>query len=272
MNSRRPVSVYFAALAGSAIALIEMPARLPYNALPFNLSIRCGMTEQSACGPALRRYGLMFGLLPRNLEFFDCFNKGAQNALRAAELLVEFTEATGDRRLELVGAIKEKEHIGDKLTHETLDRLQKTYLTPIDGEDIHALTKELDDIVDEIDDAAQRMMIYRIGDMLPGFKTQCQILLKAVGAAADTVAGLRNLKKGRINGHSASIERSIIAVHDAENEGDEIYHQYLGELFESGLGPFDVIKWKEIYEIVEGAIDCCEDVANTVHGIVIKNA
>jgi predicted phosphate transport protein (TIGR00153 family) len=214
----------------------------------------------------------MFGLLPRNLEFFDCFNKGAQNALRAAELLVEFTNATGERRLELVGAIKEKEHVGDQITHETLDRLQKTYLTPIDGDDIHTLTKEIDDIVDEIDDAAQRMMIYKIGDVLPGCKAQCQVLLKAVSASAETIAGLRSMKKGRINGHVTSIEQAIIAVHDAENEGDEIYHRHLGELFESGLGPFDVIKWKEIYEIIEGAIDCCEDVANSVHGIVLKNA
>ena len=91
----------------------------------------------------------MFGLLPKNLEFFDCFNTGSQNALRTAELLVEFTNANGVRRLELVGAIKEKEHFGDELTHETLDRLQKTYLTPIDGGDIHALTKEIDDIVDQ---------------------------------------------------------------------------------------------------------------------------
>jgi uncharacterized protein Yka (UPF0111/DUF47 family) len=80
------------------------------------------------------------------------------------------------------------------------------------------------------------------------------------------------MKRGRMNGHASSIEHSIIAVHDAENEGDEIYHRYLAELFECGLGPFDVIKWKEIYEIVEGAIDCCEDVANSVHGIVLKNA
>ncbi|MBI3866675.1 MAG: DUF47 family protein [Planctomycetia bacterium] len=214
----------------------------------------------------------MFGILPKNLEFFDCFNKAAQNALRTAELLVEFTNATGDRRRELVGAIKEKEHFGDEVTHETLDRLQRTYLTPIDGEDIHALTKEIDDIVDEIDDAAQRMMIYKITDVLPGFKLQCEALLKAVKAVSDTVAGLRNMKKGRINGNGASIERAIITVHDAENEGDEIYHRNLGELFESGLGPFEVIKWKELYEIVEGAIDCCEDVANTVHGIVLKNA
>src|SRR5438309_1170074 len=178
---------------------------------------------------------LMFGLLPKNLEFFDCFNRGAQNALRAAELLVEFTNATGDRRRELVGAIKEKEHFGDEVTHETLNRLQKTYLTPIDGGDIHALTKEIDDIVDEIDDAAQRLMIYKIGEVLPGFKAQCEILLKAVRATADTVGCLRHMKKNRMNGNGVSIEGAIFAVHDAENEGDDIYHRYLGELFDSGL-------------------------------------
>jgi uncharacterized protein len=213
----------------------------------------------------------MFGLLPQNLEFFDCFNKAAQNALRTAELLVEFTNAVGDRRRELVGAIKEKEHVGDDLTHETLDRLQKTYLTPIDREDIHALTKELDDIVDEIDDATQRMMIYKIDIILPGFKDQCQVLLKAVHSVADAVAGLRNLKRGRIGTNGARIDDAIIAVHEAENEGDEIYHRCLGELFESGLSPYDLIKWKELYEIVEWAIDCCEDVANTVHAIVLKS-
>ena len=96
----------------------------------------------------------MFGLLPRNLEFFDCFDKAAANALRTAELLAEFSAADGDSRLELVGAIKEKEHVGDSLTHETLDRLQKTYLTPIDRDDIYALTKAIDDIVDDIDAVA----------------------------------------------------------------------------------------------------------------------
>lgn len=213
----------------------------------------------------------MFGLLPQNLEFFDCFNKEAQNALRTAELLVEFTNSSGERRRELVGAIKEKEHVGDSLTHETLDRLQKTYLTPIDREDIHTLTKELDDIVDEIDDATQRMMIYKIDGILPGFQNQCQVLLKAVRSVADGIAGLKILKSGRMGSNGSKIDEAIIAIHDAENEGDEIYHRHLGELFESGLSPFEVIKWKELYEIVEGAIDCCEDVANTIHAIVLKS-
>ena len=114
----------------------------------------------------------MFGLLPKNLEFFDCFDKAAQNAVRTAELLTEFAGANGDRRLELSGAIKEKEHTGDSVTHETLDRLQRTYLTPIDRDDIQRLTKAIDDIVDHMDAAAQRVMFYRIQTINPSLSHQ----------------------------------------------------------------------------------------------------
>ncbi len=213
----------------------------------------------------------MFGLLPRNLEFFDCFDKAAQNALRTAELLSEFSTTHGDRRIELVGAIKEKEGVGDRLTHETLDRLQKTYLTPIDRDDIHALTKAIDDIVDNIDAAAQRIMFYKIGAITPSFQSQCEVLVKATRLMADAVAALRDLKRGKRSGGS-KIEELIIAVHEAENEGDDINHQFLAELFEGGFDAFDVIKWKELYETVETAIDCCEDVANIVRGVALKNA
>ena len=213
----------------------------------------------------------MFGLLPQNLEFFDGFDKASQNALRTAELLVEFS--TGDvlRRRELVGAIKESEHIGDNLTHETLGRLEKTYLTPIDRDDIHALITRMDDVVDAIDAVAQRMIFYKIEIITPDFQNQCQVLVKATRAMAEAVAYLRYLKSrtGRPSGQK--IEQLLIAVHEAENEGDDIHHQFLAQLFECGFDPFEVIKWKELYEIVEQAIDRCEDVANIVHGIVIKN-
>lgn len=213
----------------------------------------------------------MFGLLPRNLEFFDCFDQAAQNALRTAELLAEYSTSQGVRRRELVGAIKEKEHVGDKLTHDTLDRLQKTYLTPIDRDDIHGLITELDDVVDYIDAAAQRIMFYKIQEITPGFQRQCEILVEAALRMTEVVAALRNFKRQGKHSTGQRIEELIIGVHDAENEGDENHHRFLGELFESGFDPMDVIKWKELFEIVEAAIDCCEDIANIVHGIVIKN-
>ena len=215
----------------------------------------------------------MFGLLPQNLEFFDCFDKAAQNALRTAELLVEYSLAEAERRRELVGAIKEKEHVGDSLTHETLDRLQKTYLTPIDRDDIYALITGLDDVVDHVDAAAQRIMFYKIETITSGFQSQCQVLVKATRSMTEAVAALRQMKqKRKRSSNGPNIEDLIIKVHEAENEGDEIHHRFLGELFECGFDAFEVIKWKELYEIVEQAVDCCEDIANIVHGIVLKNA
>lgn len=214
----------------------------------------------------------MFSLLPQNLEFYDCFDKASQNALRTAELLAELSTVEGDRRRELTGAIKENEHIGDTLTHETLNRLQRTYLTPIDRDDIHTLITKLDDVVDSIDSVAQRIMFYKIETITPGFQNQCQVLVRATRSLADAVAGLRFLKSRKKSSNSPKIEDLIIAVHEAENEGDEIHHRFLGELFECGFDAFEVIKWKELYEIVEEAIDYCEDVANIIHGIVLKNA
>jgi hypothetical protein len=212
----------------------------------------------------------MFSLLPQNLEFFDCFDDASQNALRTAELLAEFSTENGERRRELLGAIRENEHTGDSITHETLDRLQRTYLTPIDRDDIHSLITEIDDVVDYIDAASQRIMFYKIDEITSGFKNQCQVLVAATHSMTEAIARLRTLKS-RKPGEHPTIEELLIAVHDAENEGDEIHHRFLGELFECGFDVFDVIKWKELYEIVEHAIDTCEDVANIVHGIVLKN-
>ncbi len=214
----------------------------------------------------------MFGLLPQNLEFFDCFDKASRNASRAAELLVEFSTVDGRRRRELVGAIKENEHIGDGLTHETFKRLEQTYLTPIDRDDIHALITKIDDVVDHIDAVAQRMVFYKIEAITSDFQSQCQVLVKATQHMSNAVAALRHLKNRKKRSSQPRIEELLIAVHEAENEGDEIHHRFLAQLFECGFDPFEVIKWKELYEIVEHAIDCCEDVANIVQGIVLKNA
>ncbi len=214
----------------------------------------------------------MFGLLPQNLEFFDCFDKASQNVLRTAELLAEFSTVSGQRRRELVGAIKENEHVGDGLTHETLKRLEQTYLTPIDRDDIHALITKIDDVVDQIDAVAQRMVFYKIDAITSDFQSQCQVLVTATQNMTNVVAALRRLKNRKKRSSQPSIEELLIAVHEAENEGDEIHHRFLAQLFESGFDPFEVIKWKELYEIVEQAIDYCEDVANIVHGITLKNA
>ncbi len=212
----------------------------------------------------------MFGLLPKNLEFFDCFERAVENAVRSAELLLEFAKAGDYRKNGLASAVTDAEHVGDRVTHETLDRLEQTYITPIDRDDIHDLITRIDDVVDMIDAVAQRMMFYKVETVRSDFVNQCSVLVKSCGLMADAVKALRRMKERR-GRNGTSLDQLIIAVHEAEEEGDAIHHQFLGELFECGLDAFQVIKWKELYELVERAIDFCDDVACVVHRIVLKN-
>lgn len=212
----------------------------------------------------------MFRLLPKNFEFYDCFDRAVNNAVRSSELLLESAKATNGRRHELVSQIMEAEHEGDRVTHETLDRLEQTYITPIDREDIHSLITRIDDVVDMIDAVAQRMMFYKVDSIRQEFIDQCAVLLKACRLMADAVRAVRHMKDRKRRG-SASLDELLIAVHEAEEEGDTIHHQVLAELFECGLDPFQVIKWKELHQLVEEAIDYCDDVAVVVHRIVLKN-
>jgi uncharacterized protein len=213
----------------------------------------------------------MFRLLPKNLEFFDCFETAVQNAVRSAELLADFARSGDHKREEIVAAIVETEHAGDRVTHETLDRLEQTYITPIDREDIHSLITRIDDVVDMIDAVAQRMTFYKIEGVRKDFVDQCGVLVKASRLMADAVMGLRHMKDRKWKKDGSSLEQLIIAVHESEEDGDSIHHHFLAELFECGLDAFQVIKWKELYELVEEGIDYCDDVAVVVHRIVLKN-
>src|SRR3984957_19312435 len=135
----------------------------------------------------------MFGLLPKNLEFFDCFDRAVQNAVHAATLLLEYAKVGDYRRNELVTAIMDAEHTGDRVTHETLDRLEQTYITPIDREDVHSLITRIDDVVDMIDAVAQRTMFYKIELVRDEFVSQGPVLAKASRLMADAVGGLRKM-------------------------------------------------------------------------------
>jgi hypothetical protein len=204
-------------------------------------------------------------LLPKKLEFFDCFDQAAKNVVHSAEVLSELAIAVGHRRDELVNEIERAEHEGDRITFETLKRLEQAYITPIDREDIQSLAERIDDVVDMIDAAGQRMMIYKIGAVRQDFVEQCGILLKASRLMEASVLGLRHLDARK------PLAALVVAVHAAEEEGDAIHHRFLAELFECGLDVFQVIKWKELYQFVEQAIDYCDDVACVVRRIELKN-
>ena len=207
----------------------------------------------------------MFRLFPKDETFFDLFEKAAANAHEGAALLVEFFDHFEDIENK-ARKIKNVEHAGDDLTHHTIQRLNKTFITPIDREDIHELICRLDDILDLIDTSVHRMLLYKIQKPTDDAKALAKVLEQATAILVRATGLLRNLKGAE------QILSACREVHTQENEGDRILHHALAALFDSGRDPIEIIKWKDIYEMLESSADRCEDVANVLEGIVLKNA
>ena len=206
----------------------------------------------------------MFSILSRDTRFFDLLEKGSAVVVRTAEAYAELAQNYSNRE-QIVSQIRRSEHDGDSVTHQTLALLDKSFITPFDREDIQTLIKRMDDIIDEIDAAAKRLTLYRIAEVTPWLAKQTVVLVRATRLIADAVGQLRNLKNpGRMQEH-------LIEVHRLENVGDDNNHAAVAELYDTATDPILVMKWKEIYDLTERAIDRCEDVANTIEGIVLKN-
>ena len=208
----------------------------------------------------------MFSLIPKEVVFFELFERAAQNANACAKELAEAFDRFDDVP-QRAKRIKDLEHAGDQLTHETIERLNTTFITPIDREDIHELICRLDDIVDLIDTAMNRVLLYKIKVATDDGKALTQCLVHATGILVEMMPAMRNLK------NTDWIRQKCRDVHTQENEGDRIEQHALASLFDNhGDDPMYVMKWKNIIEELEGATDRCEDVANIVEGIVLKNA
>jgi len=207
----------------------------------------------------------MFGLIPKEMIFFDLFEEAAKNAHQGALALVDLLENFTNVP-EKVKRIKDIEHAGDKITHTTIEKLNQTFITPLDREDIHELICRIDDIIDLIDTAVARMSLYKIDKPTEDAKSLGRVLVKATKIILDLLPKMRNLKL------SSSLLQDCIEIHTQENEGDRIEQHALASLFENGHDPIFIIKWKDIYEELESATDRCEDVANVIEGIVLKNA
>lgn len=205
------------------------------------------------------------GLFPKSTQFFDLFEKGANNIIHAARLLEDFV-SDHNRLDEKLKKIEDAEHIGDQITHDTMETLNKTFITPLDREDIHALVSEMDDILDLVYATANRIVLYKVPAPGPDMKKVVQILVRAVEEVAKAVLRLRNMKKPEM------ILAQCIEVNRLENEADEALRLAISNLFEREKDPIKVIKEKEILETLESATDRCEDVANVLEGIVLKNA
>lgn len=201
-------------------------------------------------------------LAPNEREYFDLFVRAGANIARAAGLLEEMLASYPDHR-DLATVIHDCEHEGDRIVHDLIQRLNQTFVTPFDREDIHQLASVLDDIVDFTDEVADYLGVYKIEAPME----QSQQLAAILSSSAQQVAGALGHLRGFKN-----ITQYTMEVHRLENEADRVVRDAIGALFEGGIDPMVVIRWKDIYERLENAIDSTERAAYIIEGIVIKNA
>ena len=201
-------------------------------------------------------------LIPRDDQFFELFDQLATHLATTAQML---DSLFGDieHASQHIRAIKDIEHKADLLTAALNQRIDKSFITPIDREDIHTLASRLDDVIDLLDGTARRFAMLHITEVRPPAKHLTNVLCRAAGEIQAAVAGMR--KPRLVNEHVALIKH-------LEEEGDAIYHEAVGALFAGSPDPLDVIKWKEMYDTLERAIDSCMGVAQVLQSISLKNA
>ena len=204
-----------------------------------------------------------FSIMPREPKFFDLFEKSVANVAKAAKELADFLEDYTNVPLK-VARITELEHAGDAITHQIMEQLHRTFVTPLDREDIALLTERLDDVMDFIEDAANAMLLYRIEQPTTRAREMAAILVALTSELVLAVPHLRNRSKMK------EILEHCVEINRLENEADAILRHALAELFDD-TPIADVIKWREIYEHLETAVDKGEDVANVLEGVVLKH-
>jgi predicted phosphate transport protein (TIGR00153 family) len=199
-------------------------------------------------------------LIPREESFFDLFEEMADKVREGAEellgLLKNYSEL--ERR---AGRVLDIEHEGDEITHEVMRRLNTTFVTPFDREDIHHLAANLDDVLDHIEAAAEFLQLHKIAEPLPQMVSLSETLATAAGITADSMPNLRKMK---------DLDVYWVEINRLENEADRFYRRTIAQLFSGDYKAMDVLKWKDIIEEIEHAVDRLEDVANTIEGIVLK--
>ncbi len=203
-------------------------------------------------------------IFPKDIDFFEIFDRAASNIKKAAELLVALTE-NFDNLPQRAKEIYEVEQDGDMLTHDIMRKLNKTFVTPIDREDLHALASRLDDVLDLIWAAVDRITVFRLTETTKEAITMAQNLLMTAEVIQKAIKKLKEKNYSHVQEYCIEINR-------LENRMDRDFRDALGNLFDNIKDPILIIKWKEVYEHLEDASDRCEDVANIIEGIVLKHA
>ncbi len=201
-------------------------------------------------------------LVPQKREFFGLYNRAAANAVEIAQLLVQLLETYPDRSEERNRDIKALEHEGDRLTHDVVDLLNRTFVTPFDRDDMYRLAGSIDDVCDHIDEAAGKLVGYGVESVRPEALAQAEVIHRAARKLEEAIRQLEGFKDSR---------RQLIELRELEDEGDELARDGISQLFRTGEDPLVVIRWKDIYERLEDALDSCENAADVLEAILVKN-
>jgi hypothetical protein len=211
---------------------------------------------------------ILHALLPTDNTFFALFEKDAENLLSAARTFKDLmTNAiTKEERAQKIRKIEEFEHKGDEVTHQIFSGLGSTFITPFDREDIHELASKLDDILDYIQGAANRIVLYRVDSISPEQERLAEMIFDAVVELHKAIPQLRNFKSVK------EINESLVRINSIENEADDIFERAIADLFDTCKDPIQLIKSKELLVSLETATDQCEDAANVIESIIVKHA
>jgi predicted phosphate transport protein (TIGR00153 family) len=204
----------------------------------------------------------LLNFLPKEEQYFDLF---AQMTIYISDAARELQEMLSDKNRdykEYAQRIKGLEHACDELTHNISTRLNKSFITPFDREDIYTMSTALDDIVDLIDDAARAIIDYDVNEITDYARGFADVIVRMAAQLREIVAILQRPK---------NVTQRLVEIHRLENEGDDLYHAAIAELFHDAHDPLTVLKWKEVYEKLEAAVDRCENVANIIESVIIKH-
>jgi uncharacterized protein len=201
-------------------------------------------------------------LVPQKREFFDLYNRAARNNVAIAEKVIDLLDRFPEQSEEIVRDVKELEHEGDRITHELVDLVNRTFVTPFDRDDMYRLASVLDDICDYVDEAAEKIVSYGVRDVRDGAREQARVIQRSAAKLSEAI--------GRLEGFQDS-RRQLIELRELEDEGDRIARASISELFAAGGDAIALIRWKDIHEQLEEAVDACENAADVLEAILVKN-
>ena len=201
-------------------------------------------------------------LIPQKREFFDLYNSAAANAVSISERLIELLDEFPNGADDHMRDIKELEHAGDRITHDLIDLINRTFVTPFDRDDMFRLAGVLDDICDNIDDTAEKIVGYGVQEVRGQAREQAAVVNRAAKKLAEAISRLEGFKDSK---------RQLIELRELEDEGDRLARAAISGLFSGGADPITLIRWKDIHEQLEEAVDACENAADVLEAILVKN-